>query len=274
MVTGSSSGIGRAIAVKLAEQGFDIIVHAATREALAQETAQSVRQSGGASHVLLQDFLAAGNALEAFVDRAFQWQGRVDCWVNNAGGDVLTGPRRNESLEQKLDYLWQVDVRATLLISRLVAERMMAAVACPGWGDGPDAKGGLSIGSVINIGWDQANSGLPGDSGQLFSCTKGAIMAMTSSLAMTYAPRVRFNCVAPGWIRTQWAQEADPGWEPLVAQQSLMGRWGEVDDVAGAVAFLASPAARYINGQCLSVNGGLRTTGPLLAAKLLKHPGL
>jgi 3-oxoacyl-[acyl-carrier protein] reductase len=82
-------------------------------------------------------------------------------------------------------------------------------------------------------------------------------MAMTNALAKTYAPHVRFNCVAPGWIRTSWGQAADDQWTEWVAGQSLQRRWGEAEDVAAVVGFLASPAASYCNGQCWAVNGGL-----------------
>jgi len=260
VVTGSSSGIGRAIALQLAGQGFDILVHAGRRLDRAEETAAAVRNLGVAAQVLVLDYTSVNDEFQEFVERAFAWQGRVDCWVNNAGGDVLTGEHRLASFAEKLDFLWQVDVRATLLISRQVAERM---------GGGRKRPGVANLGCVINLGWDQAWSGLPGDSGQAFSCTKGAVMALTNSLAKTYAPQVRFNCVAPGWIRTGWGQEADPAWSDLVAQQSLQRRWGEPADVAGMVGFLASPAAAYCNGQCLVVNGGLDGTDAQLRERLL-----
>jgi 3-oxoacyl-[acyl-carrier protein] reductase len=253
VVTGSSSGIGREIAVQLAAGGYDVVVHAARRVERAEETAQSVRAAGGSACVVTCDYLSVKDDFVGFVDRVFAWRGEVDCWVNNAGGDVLTGERRGWSFSEKLDFLWQVDVRATLLLSRLVAERMLEQVRS---------------GCVINVGWDQATSGLPGPSGQMFACTKGAIMAMTAALAKSYAPQVRVNCVAPGWIRTEWGEAADSEWSELVAEQSLQRRWGLPADVAAAVAFLASPAATYINGQCLPINGGLDGTSAGLRRRL------
>lgn len=250
VVTGSSSGIGRAIAVQLAMQGFDLVVHAGRNRKRAAETAAIVQSYSASAIVNVCDFTQVADGFERFVDEAFAWRGSVACWINNAGGDVLTGERKDWSFADKLDYLWQVDVRSTLLISRLVADRMIRNRHL-------DRTSDSSIGVVINVGWDQAQTGLPGPSGQMFACTKGAIMSMTAALAKTYAPLVRFNCVAPGWIQTQWGKEADPAWSDLVAQQSLQKRWGLPNDVASVVGFLVSPAAAFVNGQCLPVNGGL-----------------
>ncbi|MBL8889636.1 MAG: SDR family oxidoreductase [Planctomycetaceae bacterium] len=249
VVTGSSSGIGRAIAIQLAKQGFDLIVHAGRNLQRAEETAALVRGQTANALVSMCDFSQVSDGFERFVHEAFAWRGSIACWINNAGGDVLTGARKDWPFEEKLDYLWQVDVRSTLLLSRLVAERMIRNEV--------QGKADANLGSVINVGWDQAQTGLPGASGQMFACTKGAIMSMTAALAKTYAPRVRFNCVAPGWIQTQWGEEADPAWSELVAQQSLQRRWGQPQDVASVVGFLVSPSGTFINGQCLPVNGGL-----------------
>ena len=115
-------------------------------------------------------------------------------------------------------------------------------------------------GSIINIGWDQAWNGMEGDSGEMFSAIKGAVMAFTKSLAKSLAPEVRVNCVAPGWIKTAWGDEASDYWHERATGEALRNRWGTPEDVASAVAFLASPAADFVNGQILPVNGGFRNT--------------
>ena len=112
-------------------------------------------------------------------------------------------------------------------------------------------------GAIVNIGWDQAEHGMGGASGELFSASKGAVMAFTKSLARSLAPAVRVNCVAPGWIKTAWGNEASQYWQERAREESLLGRWGTPEDVAEAVAFLASPAAGFITGHVLPVNGGL-----------------
>jgi NAD(P)-dependent dehydrogenase (short-subunit alcohol dehydrogenase family) len=111
-------------------------------------------------------------------------------------------------------------------------------------------------GSIVNICWDQAETGMEGDSGQLFAAVKGAVMAFTRSLAVTLAPTVRVNCVAPGWIRTSWGETASARWQARVEMETPMRRWGTPEDVAAAVRWLVSPAARFVTGQVIRVNGG------------------
>jgi 3-oxoacyl-[acyl-carrier protein] reductase len=97
---------------------------------------------------------------------------------------------------------------------------------------------------------------MAGDSGELFGAAKGAVMAATRSLAKSLAPEVRVNCLAPGWIRTAWGEQASDEWQERARRESLLGRWGEPEDVARVASFLASPAAEFVNGQIIHVNGG------------------
>jgi NAD(P)-dependent dehydrogenase (short-subunit alcohol dehydrogenase family) len=111
-------------------------------------------------------------------------------------------------------------------------------------------------GVIINMGWDQAETGMAGDSGEFFGAVKGAVMSATRSLAKSFAPEVRVNCIAPGWIRTAWGQQASNEWQERAKRESLTGRWGDPEDVARVACFLASPAAAFVNGQVIAVNGG------------------
>jgi len=239
VITGSSSGIGRAIALELARQGAACLIHAARNEAGALATADEVRDQGVPAEVALVD-LTDREGPEALVRRAWNWRGDVDLWINNAGADVLTGAAAKWPFEQKLERLWQVDVVGTLRLTRLAGQRMKHR----------------GHGVIINIGWDQAEYGMAGDSGELFAATKGAIMAFTNSAAQSLAPEVRVNCVAPGWIKTSWGDNASTYWQDRAQAESLLGRWGTPEDVAKAVRFLCSPDAAFLTGQVLNVNGG------------------
>ena len=111
-------------------------------------------------------------------------------------------------------------------------------------------------GVILNIGWDQADRGMEGTSGELFAASKNAVMGFTRSLAVSLAPRVRVNCIAPGWIRTAWGEHAGQKWEDRVRKETPLGRWGTPGDVAKLARFLASPDAAYLTGQVIRINGG------------------
>lgn len=240
VVTGSSSGIGRASALALAEAGADVIVHARRSADAARQTAAAVEGLGRKSHVLLAD-LAEPDAREQFASAAWQHWGGVDIWVNNAGVDVLTGEAASWPFDRKLQALWQVDVLATIALSRSAGAWMRTS-------------GG---GVIVNLGWDQAAHGMGGSSGEIFATVKGAVMAFTRSAAASLAPEVRVNCVAPGWIRTAWGNQASDAWQRRAVEESLLRRWGTPEDVAAAIVYLASPAASFVTGHVLPVNGGL-----------------
>jgi 3-oxoacyl-[acyl-carrier protein] reductase len=238
VVTGSSSGIGRAIVLELAGAGAHVLVHARGNGKGAEEVAGRTRSLGREARVLLAD-LSEMSEQDSFVDAAWNWR-PIDIWINNAGADVLTGDAAHWSFEEKLASLWKLDVVATLRLSRAVGRRMQER----------------GQGVILNMGWDQAESGMAGDSGEMFGAAKGAVMAATRSLAKSLAPAVRVNCLAPGWIRTEWGEQASDEWQRRAKRESLLARWGQPEDVARVARFLVSPAAEFINGQIFPINGG------------------
>lgn len=245
VVTGSSSGIGRAIALELASAGANVLVHARTSRDAAEGVADAIRQQGRDAHVLLAD-VGDPAGCNSLIQDAWNWRDGVDIWVNNAGADVLTGEAANWTFAEKLDRLWRVDVLGTIRLSRLIGARMKK-------------RGGAApTGVIVNMGWDQAQHGMAGDSGEMFAAVKGAIIAFTKSLARSLAPEVRVNCLAPGWIRTSWGEQASDYWQHRAGEESLVGRWGTPEDVAKVARFLASPESDFMTGQVVAVNGGFR----------------
>lgn len=245
VVTGASRGIGQAIALELARAGADVLIHARQNRQGAEQTAAEVRRLGRQAVVELAD-LADLTEQDRLVEAAWSWRSGIDLWVNNAGVDTLTGEAAHWEFERKLEALWRVDVVATVRLSRAIGARMR------------QARGG----ALVNLGWDGADRGMAGNSGELFAAVKGAVMSFTRSLAHSLAPQVRVNCVAPGWIRTAWGEQASSPWQERAERESLLGRWGTPQDVAQAVRFLASPDAAFITGQILPVNGGFRAAEP------------
>lgn len=239
LVTGSTSGIGRAMALELAAAGADVIIHGRRSPDTADKVAAEVAERGPRSRVFLADLRDAAECQQLATAAWAEWDG-LDIWINNAGADTLTGEAAHWSFEDKLRDLLAVDVTATMGLARAIGERMKAR----------------GTGVIVNMGWDQAEIGMEGDSGQLFAAAKAAVMAFSRSLALSLAPQVRVNCLAPGWIRTAWGEAASQSWQERVLRETPMRRWGTPEDVAKAARWLVSPAASFITGQIVRVNGG------------------
>ena len=239
VVTGSSTGIGREIALEFGRAGANVLVHCRNSIDEAEKTAAEIRRMGRKSQVCAAD-IADARQRESFVETAWTEFGPIDVWVNNAGADLLIGEAAGWDFSEKFRRLFDVDVRGTMLLSRQAGRRMA------------NAAGGV----IINIGWDQADRGMEGESGELFSAAKNAVMGFTRSLALSLAPDVRVNCIAPGWIRTEWGEQAGVRWQERVLRETPLGRWGTPLDVAKLARFLASSDAAFITGQVINVNGG------------------
>jgi 3-oxoacyl-[acyl-carrier protein] reductase len=207
----------------------------------AQALAGGIAARGGRAEVVRAD-LGTRAGCEALVAEARERLGGLDVWVNNAGADVLTGDAAGWDWERKLELLLAVDVKGTIACSYAAGAVMREQV------------GG---GTILNMGWDHVTSGMAGANPELFSAVKGAVLAYSKSLARALAPSVRVNVLCPGWIETAFAQGADAEFRRMVAASTPLARWGTPADVAGAALYLASPAAAFITGQAININGGL-----------------
>jgi 3-oxoacyl-[acyl-carrier protein] reductase len=235
VVTGASSGIGRAIAVAFAAAGARVGIGFWR----SSDDARALASELGPGHPLLRADLSTIDGCASIVEQAFDALDGVDVWVNNAGADVLTGEAGAWPAERKLQALLELDLKGTIRCSRLVAARMP-----PG-------------GRILNIGWDRATvDGMAGDDPELFAAVKGGVLGFSKSFARSVAPDVRVNVLCPGWIETAFGAGTDPEFHAEIADQTPLRRWGRPQDVAGAAVWLASPAAAFVTGQAININGG------------------
>jgi 3-oxoacyl-[acyl-carrier protein] reductase len=240
LVTGASSGIGRAIAVRCARAGADIALTYRGNQTGADATAAEIRSLGRRVEVIRTD-ISRREDIDALVKRLKQAFDRVDVWINNAGADILTGEGGRLDRLQKLDLVLDVDLRGTILASWAAVDLMRA-------------QGG---GAIINMAWDHVMVGMKGENPGLYSAAKGGIASFSKSLARDVAPDIRVNILAPGFIETAFGEGADRKFHQTVIQLTPLGRWGTPDDVAAAAVFLASDDASFLTGQMITVNGGV-----------------
>jgi 3-oxoacyl-[acyl-carrier protein] reductase len=242
VVTGGSSGIGRAIAVAYAAAGADAVMLTYHRNAAAAHAVvadlERLGAKGSAHQLDLADLAAPGR----LADEAKRRLGGADVWVNNAGADILTGPWATRSREEKLAYVLDIDVRGSAAASWAALALMRE-----------QPTGGV----VINVAWDHVTAGMAGENPMVYAAAKGAVLAFSKSLAREAAPAVRVNVLAPGFIETAFGEQAGASWRAHVERVTPLGRWGTPQDVAHAAVYLASDAAAFLTGQTLMVNGGV-----------------
>lgn len=237
VVTGASSGIGAAIAEAFGAAGARVGI--GYRSSADAAHALSQRLGGADIHPPLGADVGTAEGCASLVAQAFDALENIEVWVNNAGADVLTGDAAQWPDERKLEALLDVDLKGTIRCSRLAAERMR---------DG---------GCILNMGWDHATAdGMEGDNPELFAAVKAGVLGFSKSLARSLAPSIRVNVLCPGWIETAFGEDVDPEFHDAVAASTPLARWGRPEDVAGAAVWLASPAASFVTGQAVNVNGG------------------
>lgn len=238
LVTGASRGIGKAIAVGLAQAGVDIV--GLSRSAKDLEILGSEVAGLGRHFRPLEADLADVSAIASTVDDAWRWRGRLDVLINAAGMIIRREPP--DVRPEDWDAVMAVNLRAPFFLSQEVGRLMVANRA----------------GSIVNVASlaGEVVTGAP----LIYQASKAALIQLTRGMADRWGPFVRVNAVGPGYIRTSMNEDwlSQKANATYVEQHTAMKRIGTPEDVVGAAVFLASPAAAHITGQHLRVDGGWR----------------
>jgi len=236
LVTGSSRGLGAAMAVALAGAGADVVLH---DRCCAGDTERAIRESTSARTTCLVADLIDRAATIRLVEQAVEAMGKIDILVNNAG--IIRRAPAAEHADLDWDEVLEINLSAVFRLCRAAGSKMLAQ----------------GHGKIVNVASLLAFQG--GILVPSYAAAKGGVMQLTKALANEWAGRgVNVNAIAPGYMRTEntRALQEDPVRAPQILARIPAGRWGEPHDLAGPVVFLASRASDYLNGHVLVVDGG------------------
>ncbi len=237
IVTGSGRGIGRAIALKLAEVGATVVVNDIGKAELVENVAGEIKAMNRQSLAVLADVSSLPDVAR-LVEETIATYGKVDILVNNAG--IVRDQLVVRMSDEDWDRVLNVNLKSVFLCTRAVLRHMIRQR----WGRI------ISIASIV---------GVVGNKGQAnYASAKAGIIGFTRTVAKEVASRgITANAIAPGFIDTDMTQRLEEDWKQELKRQIPLGYFGSPQDVAEAVAFLASEEARYITGQVLNVDGGV-----------------
>jgi NAD(P)-dependent dehydrogenase (short-subunit alcohol dehydrogenase family) len=237
LVTGGSKGIGRAIALALAEDGFDVAVAARSPEPL-EKTAREIEERGRRALAVPTDVTDA-EACRALVDRVTGELDGLDVLVNNAGAAPFLSTFESARLEGWEKY-FRITFTGAVYVTHAAAQALLA-------------REGASVINVASVAAFLASPGLT-----YYASAKAALVSFTQTLAREWAPGVRVNAIAPGFVETDMNVVAreDPAFHEMIRSQIPLGRWGTAEDVAGVARFLASDASSWMTGSVVVIDGG------------------
>ena len=237
IVTGASRGIGAAIAKRLGEDGFRVVVNYSGSEAKAQAVVSAIEESGGEAIAVKAD-ISNADEVKALVKTTLDQFGRIDCLVNNAG--ITRDGLLMRMKETDFNDVLSTNLKGAFLTSQAVTRSLLKS----------------NTGRIINI---ASVVGITGNAGQAnYAAAKAGLIGLTKSVARELAGRhVTVNAVCPGFIQTDMTDALTEAQRDATLEQIPFKRFGKVEDVANLVSFLASEQASYVTGQTIAVDGGM-----------------
>ncbi|MFD1773981.1 SDR family oxidoreductase [Paenibacillus rhizophilus] len=235
IITGASRGIGRQVAIQLAQSGAKVVVNYSSNQEKADEVVKTIEQFGGEAAAIRAD-VSKVNEVEALFSETIERFGRLDILINNAG--VMECKAIADVTEEMFDRNFAINVKGTYFACQQAMKHM--------------AKGG----TIVNFSTSVSGAMLPTYS--VYAVTKGAVEQLTRQLAKEFGPKdIVINCIAPGQVSTELFLNGKS--EELIdsyRRMNAFGRLGEPEDIANAIELLVSDKARWITGQTIRVNGG------------------
>jgi len=239
IVTGGNGGLGKAMARGFASVGANIAI-AARNEVKTAQAVKEIKEEFGVKAIGVKVDLLEPQQVQDMVAKVMETFGRIDILVNNAGTNIRRSPQ-DYAIEE-----WELVMRTNLSSAFLCSKAVYPAMKAVGGG------------KIINIG--SMSSIFGGARIAIYSASKGGIVQLTKSLAVAWArDNIQANAILPGWFNTELTRQARkeiPGLEENVVRRTPVGRWGEPDELAGTAIFLASPAADFVTGAAIPVDGG------------------
>ena len=239
LVTGASRGIGRAVAVALAEAGADVVLCARTQTDL-EDVARQIGDLGRKAAVVTADLSTTGN-VQRMVSQAVSAFGRIDILVNNAGVNPIFKKIEQVS-EEDWDHILNMDLKSVFFCCQAVGAHMAER----------------KKGAIINVCSVAGIRGVPRTAP--YAAAKAGLLALTRCIAVEWAQHnIRANAVVPGWVGTKLTEglQQHPKYGKSLVERAPMPRWADADEIAGAVVYLASPSASFVTGAEIVIDGGM-----------------
>lgn len=239
LVTGSSKGIGKATIIEFAKKGYDVVINYFSSKEEAEELAELVKNEYQVDALVIKADVSQEEEVKKMVEKIIDKFGHIDCLVNNAGIaiDTTFEDKTVENFRRTLD----VNLIGTFLVSKYVGEYMLKE------------KSGV----IVNISSTNGIDTIYPESLD-YDASKAGIISLTKNFALQYAPYIRVNSIAPGWVLTDMNKELDEDFVKEEEAKILAKRFAEPDEIAKVVVFLASSDASYINGEVIRVDGGFK----------------
>ncbi len=237
LVTGSSRGIGRATIIEFAKKGYDVVINYVSRKEEALALKKIIEDDYPVQVLAIPADVSKEEEVKNMVEEIIQTFGHIDCLVNNAG--IAIDTTFEEKTVENFRRTFDVNLIGTFLVSKYVGKYMQEK----------------KQGTIINISSTNGIDTIYPESLD-YDASKAGVISLTKNLALQYAPDIRVNSIAPGWVLTEMNRDLDEKFVESEKKKCLLKRFAEPEEIAKVVVFLASSDASYINGEVIRVDGG------------------